>query len=389
MQQKKFQNLYLKKGTAMIFRCLFFMVVIFIAGSSVASGSNRIVIATQESTSPLASNTLPSMVYAMTTGANLVEYQLVLTQDNQLVAYNNLTLDGQTNVAVLYPERNREDGKYYVIDFNLKEIQQLSLTEPRLDMIPGYHIPSFQDILLLHGYLEKELDRKVGLYLEIKSPWFHSKEGRDISDSTLKLLKQNGFTGMEERSVYIQCYDPEELQRIHNQLLPAMKMGVKLVQLLDVDNGNETQRLEGKKWVGYDYGWLYTKLGLKIISTYADALGVESSFLLNPNTSPFQGDYTQAAKGLGIQIHAKGVHNQELTTHDSTPFTDTLSQLFIQVEAEAITTNNWIEAATFLKNQPQNAEESAANNTTEAEENPLNSVDLKRPAQVRDTATQF
>ena len=375
----------------MIFRCLIITAFIFSMLTSMASGNDKMIIASQEGASPMAANTLSALVYTMTTGAELIEHQLVMTQDNQLIVFNSITLDGQTNAAALFPDRTREDGKMYVIDFTLEEIKRLSITGNSLEMTPDYHIPSFQDVLLLHGQLEKKLGRQTGLYLEIKSPWFHTSEGRDISDTTLRLLKQNGFTGKDDKKIFIQSYDPEELQRIHDYLAPTMEMEPKLVLLLGDDEGTETKRKEGNNWVSYDYGWLYTRLGLRVISSYTDALGINSTLLLNPADTPIQGNYIPAAKGLGIQIHAKGLEQPVAANSSATPFDDTLTQIFTQVEAEAITTVNWVEAAAYLKNNPQNSVETAEENTTEAEVNPLNPVELtpQLPAQVRDTATQF
>lgn len=374
----------------MLLRCTFIIFISLLMLTTAASARSGMLIASQEDSSLLRSNTLPSLIYAMATGADLVEIQLVMTQDNQLVVFNDLFLDEKTNVATIFPERSREDGRYYVIDFSLEEIRQLSLRDSGLEAAPGYHIPSFFDVLLLHGHVEKELERKRGLYLEIKSPWFHTKEGKDIGNTTLTLLKQAGFTGKEGRNIYLQCYDPEELQRIHDQVAPNLGLELQFVQLLGSDNGQETKRQEGDNWVSYDYGWLYTKLGLKVIATFADILGIRSDVLLNQSAPPIPKDYIQAAKGLGLQIHARDVGHPPSAEPADMTFEKVLNRLFSQFETEAITTGHWIEAATYLKAPPQKTTEPAMNNTTKAEAPPLNPVELtpEQSEQVRDTATQ-
>ena len=47
-------------------------------------------------------------------------------------------LDGLTDVAKKFPNRHRKDGRYYVIDFTLKEIQSLNMKM----CIRDSHIPA-------------------------------------------------------------------------------------------------------------------------------------------------------------------------------------------------------------------------------------------------------
>ena len=46
-----------------------------------------------------------------------------MTKDGRLVVIHDHFLDGLTDVAKKFPNRHRKDGRYYVIDFTLKEIQ--------------------------------------------------------------------------------------------------------------------------------------------------------------------------------------------------------------------------------------------------------------------------
>ncbi|MBN8134010.1 glycerophosphodiester phosphodiesterase, partial [Vibrio vulnificus] len=87
--------------------------------------------------------------------------------------------------------------------------------------------------------LNKTLGYNIGIYPEIKAPWFHRHEGKDISQAVLKGLKQYGYDSKDDK-IYLQCFDPIELKRIHDELLPAMKMDLNLVQLLAYPDWNET-----------------------------------------------------------------------------------------------------------------------------------------------------
>ena len=89
----------------------------------------KIVIAHRGASGYLPEHTLAakSMAYAM--GANYIEQDVVMTRDDVLIVLHDITLDRTTDVAEKFPDRSRVDGRFYAIDFTLKEIQSLSATE--------------------------------------------------------------------------------------------------------------------------------------------------------------------------------------------------------------------------------------------------------------------
>ena len=64
------------------------------------------------------------------------------------------------------------------------------------------------------------MGQSVGIYPEIKAPWFHRKEGKDIGKKVLGILKQYGYTTVNDLA-YLQCFDPNELRRIRKELFPG------------------------------------------------------------------------------------------------------------------------------------------------------------------------
>ncbi|XNM44983.1 glycerophosphodiester phosphodiesterase family protein [Escherichia coli] len=72
--------------------------------------------------------------------------------------------------------------------------------------------------------LNHSTGKNIGIYPEIKAPWFHHQEGKDIAAKTLEVLKKKyGYTGKDDK-VYLQCFDADELKRIKNELEPKMGM---------------------------------------------------------------------------------------------------------------------------------------------------------------------
>lgn len=105
--------------------------------------------------------------------------------------------------------------------------------------------------------LNHSTGKNIGIYPEIKAPWFHHQEGKDIAASTLKVLKEYGYTSKQDK-VYLQCFDANELKRIKNELEPKMGMDLNLVQLIAYTDWNETQQKQADgKWVNYRYDWMF------------------------------------------------------------------------------------------------------------------------------------
>ncbi len=174
-----------------------------------------------------------------------IEQDVVLTKDDIPVVLHDIHLDTVTNVASVFPQRAREDGRYYVIDFTLAEIKTLRVHE-RTDtkgnpVFPGRYQGSYAHFsvatLAEHLELIKQLNRhtaqKVGVYPEIKSPKWHRKQGKDISTITLKMLSEFGYL-TKHSNIILQCFDFDEIKRLRQQL----GYQGKLIQLISSNNAS-------------------------------------------------------------------------------------------------------------------------------------------------------
>ena len=201
-----------------------------------------VIIAHRGASGHLPEHTLQAKALAFAMGADYLEQDIVATRDDRLVVLHDIHLDGVTDVASRYPDRAREDGRYYVRDFDLAEIGTLRVHERRdtdgQQVFPGRRNHDGADFRV--HTLERELElvriltgsggRDVGIYPEIKSPVWHQEEGVDISMLVLDVLRRYGYTSHND-PVYLQCFDEHELQRIRQELGCKLK----LVQLIDED----------------------------------------------------------------------------------------------------------------------------------------------------------
>ncbi len=92
-----------------------------------------LVIAHRGASGYLPEHTLEAKALAYGMGADYLEQDVVATRDDELVVIHDIHLDRVSNVAEKFPRRKRDDGRYYVRDFDLAEIRTLRAWERRND----------------------------------------------------------------------------------------------------------------------------------------------------------------------------------------------------------------------------------------------------------------
>ena len=212
--------------------------------------SEKIVIAHRGASGYLPEHTLPSKAMAYAMGADYLEQDIVLSKDNIPVVIHDIHLETVTDVAKKFPERKRNDGKFYVIDFTFDELKQLNVLERfnpttneadfpnRFPLFKSnFKLHSLQDEIELIQGLNKSTGKNIGIYPEIKEPEFHQKEGKDISKIVLNILSNYGYKTKNDNCI-LQCFDAKELKRIREEF----KSKLFLIQLIEFKE--DEKRLE-------------------------------------------------------------------------------------------------------------------------------------------------
>jgi len=301
------------------------LALIFCLPAASTRAGEKIIIAGNGAGEKFIEHTLPAVTFAATRDVDYIELHVMMTSDDQLIVFRDLILNRLTDVADLFPDRSRDDGSHYVIDFSLREIQQLRLKNIlETEKHPlSLAIPTLKEELSLIRRLESILGKSIGISLEIKHPWFHTEAGRDISSASLDILVDNGYIDNNSK-LFIQCFDPEELQRIHTQLMVERGINLPLIQLIGSNDGSETQRKTFGKFTPYSYDWLYTHSGLKIISGYAAAIGLADDVVVDGNGNLLLTEYLGSAHEFGLSVFVSSLDNRP---ESLPPFADTFQSL--------------------------------------------------------------
>lgn len=288
-----------------------------------------IVIAHRGASGYLPEHTLPAKALAYGLGADFLEQDIVATRDRRLVVLHDIYLDDVSDVARRFPGRHRDDGRHYAVDFDLAELETLTVFERRAPASSTPRFPSRfpaddgiagiatleRELRLIQG-LNRSMGRTVGIYPEIKNPEWHRRHGIDLAALLLAELAAFGYTRPEDPA-FIQCFDAHELARVRDELGCALR----LTQLV----GPEPE-----------YSELLTAEGLKRVARYADGLGPNHSQLAGGDAGrPRLTPLVARAHDCGLELHPYTFRRDELP-----PYARTLEELlelfFVDARAEGV-----------------------------------------------------
>lgn len=286
-------------------RILAVLLMSTLLSAAVQAQADKIVIAHRGASGYLPEHTLEAKAMAYAMGAHYIEQDVVMTRDDALIVLHDITLDRTTDVADRFPDRARADGRYYAIDFDLAEIRQLRATEgfriddgQRVQGFPGrfpmdrsaFAVPTLQEEIELIQGLNHATGGEVGIYPEIKDPEFHRREGKDISTVVIAVLKEYGYTS-KASPVFLQTFSFAELRIIREEILPAVGIDLRLVQLIGDPEA---------------YAWLFEDDGMARLAAFADGIGPSYNLVVHPDSRPGAIRVTPLvgrAHDAGLEVH--------------------------------------------------------------------------------------
>ena len=64
-----------------------------------------------------------------------------------------------------------------------------------------FRVHTFEEEIEFVQGLNHSTGKNIGIYPEMKAPWFHHQEGKDIAAKTLEVLKSTGIPTRTTRSI--------------------------------------------------------------------------------------------------------------------------------------------------------------------------------------------
>lgn len=281
--------------------------------SMFAKAESPVVIAHRGASGYIPEHTLAAKGMAHAMGADYLEQDIVLSKDDVPVVLHDTHIDTVTDVAKQFPDRKREDGRFYALDFSLSELKQLRVTErfnnktgkpvyPK--RFPGgkghFEIVTLEEELEFIQALNQSTGRSVGIYPEIKQPAWHREQGHDISPIVLPILEKFGYLSKED-ACFLQCFEIAEVKRIRNEL------GWKGQLVMLLSGG-------GKSKDGTDFPHLRTEEGLREISSIVDGIGPSIGSVITGNSVEDRQitDLVKHAHSANLVVHPYTLRSDDL-----------------------------------------------------------------------------
>ncbi|MEU0244672.1 glycerophosphodiester phosphodiesterase family protein [Streptomyces sp. NPDC006235] len=242
-------------------------------------GSGPVVIGHRGAAGWRPEHTAASYTYAVQTGADWIEPDLVPTKDHVLVVRHENEISQTTDVARRPEFAGRRttktvDGRsvtgWFTEDFTLAELKTLRAVE-RLPQVRNRNtvfdgreeVMTFQEVVALARKLSRAHGRTIAVFPETKHPTYFRSLGLPLEPKLASAIRRNR---LGRRECVVQSFEPTSLQRMTG-------LGVPLWQALGTTGGP------------YDlpttaYRDMMTPGGLADIARYADWIGPDKSSLV-------------------------------------------------------------------------------------------------------------
>ena len=268
--------------------------------------SRPVVIAHRGASGERPEHTLEAYRLAIAEGADFIEPDLVMTKDGELVARHENEISGTTNVAD-HPEfaarrtTRTIDGSavtgWFTEDFTLAELKTLRARERLPQLRPDtaaahdgkYAIPTLAEILTLVAAETARTGRRVGIYPEIKHSAYFASRRLAMERPLIRVLDRAGYRSATD-PVFIQSFEVGNLRLLHELTR------LRLVQLVAGEGGPADRP-------GVRYATMVIPAGLKVIASYAHAVGVEKGMIV-PRAADGR---SQPPTSLIADAHAAGL----------------------------------------------------------------------------------
>ncbi|MDC0765647.1 glycerophosphodiester phosphodiesterase family protein [Streptomyces sp. HD] len=282
------------------------------AAGQAPTGRHPLVIGHRGAAGWRPEHTAVSYTYAVQTGADWIEPDLVPTKDHVLVVRHENEISQTTDVAS-HPEftdrrtTKTVDGRpvtgWFTEDFTLAELKTLRAVE-RLPLVRNRNtvfdgraeVLTFQEVVDLARRLSRAHGRTIAVFPETKHPTYFRSLGLPLEPKLAAAIRRNR---LGRRECVVQSFEPTSLQRI-----AAERLGVALWQALGTTGGPYDLVSAGDPTTYRD---MMTPAGLARIAEYADWIGPDKSSLVG---TPVLAD--AHAAGLRVGPYTFRAENQFL-----------------------------------------------------------------------------
>jgi glycerophosphoryl diester phosphodiesterase len=166
-----------------------------------------------------------------------------------------------------------------------------------------YGIATFEEVLALCARLSSRLDRRIGIYAEIKSPTYFAAAGLPLEHAVVRSVRDAGLDS-PDAAVIIESFETAFLRSVRDEL------SVPITQLVESGTAPADLVAAGDPRTTAD---LITPEGLAGIATYASGLGPDKDLVIPRDADGRLGAPTPLvadAHAAGLLVHPYTFRNE-------------------------------------------------------------------------------
>jgi glycerophosphoryl diester phosphodiesterase len=191
-----------------------------------------------------------------------------------------------------------------------------------------FQVPTLAEEIVMLAGLDRSRGQSTGLYIELKSPNWHRREGLDLSAAIVQVLDETGYWNRPEQ-VFLQCFDDQTLRQLHHDLKAPLPM----IQLIGENSWGEDSEV--------DYDYLRTPKGLSYVASYAQGIGPFVPHIYLGKTAAGDvrlSELVELAHASGLLVHPYTLRRDELPKGINS-FTELLDILIYQAGVDGLFTD--------------------------------------------------
>lgn len=165
--------------------------------------------------------------------------------------------------------------------------------------------------------------------------------------------------------------ETEVLISTRNLLHLLHQEGTSFISLL-----NETMRMKRGRWMSYNYEWIFTRLGLRVVSGYAAALSLQDVDRIGES---YLKSFIADSQGLKLQVF---IDAAQLVPEEQERY---LTTLLFELNADGLSTSNPAEPREFLDSQQTAESENSLINSPMQQQNSPPPALLSDPETLRES----
>jgi hypothetical protein len=130
-------------------------------------------------------------------------------------------------------------------------------------------------------------------------------------------------------------------------------MSLPLIQLIGKNDGLETKQRNHEDWDPYNYDWLHTNIGLRMVASYAVAITLPTRAIADLDGNLPLAEYVGEAHRLGLMVLASPLNIPSRFPSFAPDFPSLIDFYFSRAGIDGVYTDSFADVQSFIQRQSE------------------------------------